>query len=46
MMGKPTQRSLLEFVTGSLTASVTEESENAVLTVQRNGGEGFSFEAK
>ncbi|GAA3882439.1 universal stress protein [Haloarcula argentinensis] len=46
VMGEPTQRSLLEFVTGSITASVTEESENAVLTVQRNGGEEFSFEEK
>lgn len=44
VIGKPTQRGLLEFVTGSITATVTEESENAVLTVQRNGGEGFSFE--
>ncbi|EMA28252.1 universal stress protein [Haloarcula japonica] len=46
VIGKPTQRSLLEFVTGSITASVTEESENAVLTVQRNGGAGFSFEER
>jgi len=44
VIGKPTQRGLLEFVTGSITATVTEASENAVLTVQRNGGEGFSFE--
>ncbi|AEM59250.1 hypothetical protein HISP_18750 (plasmid) [Haloarcula hispanica N601] len=45
VMGKPTQSRLREFVTGSVTAAVTDESENAVLTVQRDGGdEGFGFE--
>lgn len=45
VIGNPTQSRLREFVTGSITAAVTEESENAVLTVQRNVGEGFSFGA-
>jgi len=44
VIGKPTQSRLREFMTGSITEAVTEESENAVLTVQRNGGDGFSFE--
>ncbi|WP_262180889.1 universal stress protein [Haloarcula laminariae] len=44
VIGKPTKNSLREFVTGSITTSVAEESENSVLTVQRNGGAGFSFE--
>lgn len=44
VIGKPTQNRLREFVTGSITAAVTKESENAVLTVQRNGDTGFRFE--
>ncbi|WP_324761211.1 universal stress protein [Haloarcula montana] len=44
VIGKPTQSRLREFVSGSITATVTEESENAVLTVQRNGDYGFGFE--
>ncbi|WP_262181453.1 universal stress protein [Haloarcula laminariae] len=44
LIGKPSQSGLREFVTGSITAAVTKESENAVLTVQRNGDSGFSFE--
>jgi nucleotide-binding universal stress UspA family protein len=45
VIGKPTQSRLREFITGSVTQVVTEESENAVLTVQSSGDEGFSFES-
>ncbi|EMA22101.1 universal stress protein [Haloarcula marismortui] len=45
VIGKPTQSRLREFMTGSITEAVAEESENAVLTVQRNDGEGFRFES-
>ncbi|EMA18002.1 universal stress protein [Haloarcula argentinensis] len=44
VIGKPTQSRLIEFITGSVTKSVTEASENAVLTVQRGDDDGFSFE--
>lgn len=44
VIGKPSQGRLQEFVTGSITETVTEESENTVLTVQRGGTEGFKFD--
>ncbi|MHC3381459.1 universal stress protein [Haloarcula sp. H-GB5] len=46
VIGKPTQSRLIEFITGSVTKSVTEASENAVLTVQRGDDDGFSFEGR